>query len=84
MPHAHVHVQTGLQCHRACPVHACTPPCNNPSLHPLQVAFGFGVSMRILGVDIAFNLNLDSGSVPWNAVVNYLKDKLLEPLTGKN
>lgn len=73
-------------CRRACPISPSVFTRSNAALsvlHPLQLAFGFGASMRILGVDIAFNLNLDSGAVPWNAVVNYLKDRLLEPLTGK-
>ncbi len=59
-------------------------PTPTPTCSPtLQVAFGFGASLRILGIDISFNIYLDSGGTPWNAVVNFLKDKILEPLTGK-
>ncbi len=49
----------------------------------LQVAFGFGASLHVLGVGISVGpLGLDTSGVPWNDVVDALKDKMLEPLTG--
>lgn len=55
-----------------------TLPC--PALP--QVAFGFGASLSILGVNIKFNLDLKDVSSPKMAVIDYIKDRLLEPLTG--
>lgn len=52
---------------------------------PHQVAFGFGASLHVLGVGISVGpLGLDTSGVPWNDVVDALKDKILEPLTGTN
>ncbi len=53
-----------------------------PCPAPPQVAFGFGASLSIVGVDIKFNLDLKDMSSPKKAVIDYIRDRLLEPLTG--